>query len=92
VKKGWQLTEGSVYRILSIGARDSILETEGVFRGFATLGLDEVGLCIEQTKKRKKTVRIIPLHVILAIDVVSEKKKKPDKHDEHKEDLAMSYS
>ncbi len=81
-KKGWRLTEGSRYRIISIGAKDSVIETEGVFKGFATLGLDEVGLCIEQNKGKKKTLRIIPLQVILAIDVISEKKEKKKKDDE----------
>ena len=63
-KKGWKLTEGSRYRIISIGAKDSVMETEGVFKGFATLSLDEVGLCIELTKNKKKFLRIIPLQAI----------------------------
>jgi len=81
-KKGWRLTEGSIYRIISIGAKDSVIETEGVFRGFATLGLDDVGLCIEQKKGKKKMLRIIPLQVILAIDVISEKKEKKKKDED----------
>jgi len=75
-KKGWKLTEGSRYRIISMGAKDSVIETEGIFRGFATLGMDEVGLCIEHGKGKKKMTRIIPLQVILAIDVLSEKEEK----------------
>lgn len=81
-RKGWRPTEGSVYRIISIGAKDSVIETEGVFKGFATLGLDEVGLCIEQNKGKKKMLRIIPLQVILAIDVISEKKEKKRREEE----------
>ncbi|HHF59262.1 MAG TPA: hypothetical protein ENL44_03585 [Thermoplasmatales archaeon] len=81
-KKGWKLTEGSKYRIISIGAKDSVIETEGIFRGFATLGMDEVGLCIERNKGKKKMIRIIPLQVILAIDVLSEKEEKQKETEE----------
>ncbi|RLF28666.1 MAG: hypothetical protein DRN08_00345 [Thermoplasmata archaeon] len=71
-----QLTEGSTYRIISIGAKDSALETEGVFKGFATLGIDEVGLLMELGKKHGKMegkIRIVPLHAILAIDIIDAK-------------------
>ncbi|HID25571.1 MAG TPA: hypothetical protein EYP23_03810 [Thermoplasmata archaeon] len=83
-KQGWQLLEGSKYKILSIGARESVLETVGTFRGFASLGLDEVGLCIEQTRKKKRVIRIIPLHVVLAIDVLSENRA-PEREEESEE-------
>ena len=74
-KRGIQLIEGSKYRVLSVGAKDTLMETEGVFRGYATLGIDEVGICIERQRGRKKNIRIIPLHAILAIDVLAEAKK-----------------
>ncbi len=77
-KDGWQLTEGSLYLITSIGAKDNSLETEGIFKGFASLGLDEIGICIEQTKNRKGKLRVIPIHAILAIDVISEKEKEKE--------------
>ncbi|HDD57253.1 MAG: hypothetical protein DRP55_10400 [Spirochaetes bacterium] len=70
-KQGMQLVEGSKYRIFSVGTKESVMKTEGIFKGYVTLGVDEVGLCIEYQKGRKKNLRIIPLPVILAIDVVS---------------------
>lgn len=88
-KKGWELTEGSRYRIISIGAKDSAMETEGIFRGFANLGLDDVGICIEQSKGKKRMLRIIPLQVILAIDVISEKR---EEKKEREEDLPGFYT
>lgn len=72
-----KLTEGSKYRIISIGGRENPLETEGIFMGFSTLGIDEIGLImnIDDTNIGKKgKTRIIPLHAILAIDVLDEKK------------------
>ncbi|HEC82022.1 MAG TPA: hypothetical protein ENI42_06325 [Thermoplasmatales archaeon] len=81
-KKGWQLTEGSKYKIYSLGARDATMETIGVFKGFASLGLDEIGLCIEMEKRKKEITRIIPLHAILAIDVISENKAKEEEEEE----------
>ena len=68
-----ELTEGSEYKITSLGGRDNALETEGTFKGFMSIGVDEVGLLMELGKKHDKMagkIRIIPLHVILAIDVL----------------------
>ena len=88
-EKKMELTEGSVYKITSLGGRDKILETEGVFKGFISIGVDETGLLMELSKShgdlRGKT-RIVPLHVILLIDVLDAKE------DEKKEDYkGMSH-
>jgi len=74
-----ELTEGSTYKITSIGARDSIIETEGKFKGFISIGVDETGLLINLSKNHGKMagkIRIIPLHVILLIDVLDAKENK----------------
>ena len=79
-----KLTEGSSYRILSIGGRENALETEGVFKGFASIGIDEGGIQIEMSQKHgdlQGKIRIVPLHAILAIDILDEKK------DEDAEDI-----
>ncbi|MBN2599613.1 MAG: hypothetical protein JXA75_03645 [Candidatus Thermoplasmatota archaeon] len=75
-KEDWKLIEGSRYKIISIGGRDSSLETEGIFRGYATIGIEEAGLVIEQgtvQKDSEEKLRIVPLHAILAIDVLDVK-------------------
>ena len=75
-KEDWKLIEGSRYKIISIGGRDSSLETEGVFRGYATIGIEEAGLVIElstEHQSESEKVRIVPLHAILAIDVLDVK-------------------
>jgi len=85
-KEQLQLTEESRYRIISIGGRDTALETEGVFKGFASMGIDEAGILIElgpAHKEMKGTLRIVPLHAILAIDILDVKKH--DKKDDEKE-------
>lgn len=71
-----ELTEGSIYKITSVGARDNVLETEGKFKGFISIGVDETGLLIELSKSHGKLagkIRIVPLHVILLIDVLDAK-------------------
>jgi len=84
-----ELTEGSEYKIISLGGRDSALETEGTFKGFMSIGVDEVGLLMELSDKHGKMagkIRIVPLHVILAIDVLESKpymKKDSDKETSH---------
>jgi len=72
-KEDWKLIEGSRYKILSIGGRDNSLETEGIFRGYATIGIEEAGLVIDLCAENEKggdKLRIVPLHAILAIDVL----------------------
>jgi len=82
-EKKLELTEGSVYKIISLGSRDNLIETEGVFKGFISIGVDETGLLMELNSSHGDMagkMRIIPLHVILLIDVldVKEEEKKDD--------------
>jgi hypothetical protein len=82
-EKKLELTEGSVYKITSLGSRDSPIETEGVFLGFISIGVDETGLLMKLSNNHGKMagkIRIVPLHVILLIDVidVKENEKKDD--------------
>ena len=84
-----ELTEGSEYKIYSVGGRDSMLETEGVFKGFISIGVDEVGLLMELSANHgdmSGKIRILPLHVILAVDVLEAKpnKKKEDDNTQSK--------
>jgi hypothetical protein len=91
-KEEWKLIDGSRYKIISIGGRDSSLETEGIFRGYATIGIEEAGLVIElQTMPEAagEKLRIIPLHAILAIDVLDVKQH--EKSDEDKEPSGHYY-
>ena len=85
-EKKLELTEGSVYKITSLGGRDQLLETTGTFKGFISIGVDETGLLMElgdahSTKGGK--IRIVPLHVILLIDVLDAKEN--EKKDEYKD-------
>lgn len=85
-KPDFKLTEGSRYKIASIGGRDHTIDTDGVFKGFANMGIDEVGLLMELSEKHgemKGKTRIVPLHAILAIDVLDtiKREKKEDGKD-----------
>jgi hypothetical protein len=87
------LTEGSRYIIHSIGRRDEMLVTEGMFLGYTRIGSDEA-LCIEVDEKKKKKLRIVPVHMILAMDIVSEAKvpsKKEGKKGDSPADIPISY-
>lgn len=75
-KQNRELTEGSEYKITSLGTRDRLIETEGVFEGFISVGLDGTGLLMklgENHEGMQGKIRIVPLHAILMIDVLSEK-------------------
>ena len=85
-----QLIVGSKYHIFSLGSRDNPLETVGKFIGFSILGSSEA-ICIELDKSHKKLggkTRMIPSHMVLALDVLSEAK---DKEKPDEEALARSY-
>ena len=78
-EKKMELTEGSTYKITSIGSRDSVIETEGTFKGFISIGVDETGLLMDLGKSHgdmSGKIRIVPLHVILLIDVLDAKENK----------------
>jgi hypothetical protein len=84
--KKMELTEGSVYKITSLGARETLLETEGTFKGFITIGVDETGLLMKLNTSHGDIagkIRIIPLHVILLIDVLDAKE--DEKKDDYKD-------
>ena len=84
-KPEMELTDGSEYNIISIGGKDSSLETKGIFKGFMTIGIDEIGLIMKLDKDHGDMtgkIRIVPLQAILAIDVLDAKpnsKKDDDK-------------
>ena len=80
-----ELTIGSKYRIISIGGRDSPIESEGVFEGYISIGADALGLLLKLNEKYKEMngkIRIIPIQAILAIDIINAKPRKEDKDKE----------
>jgi hypothetical protein len=75
-KEELKLVEESHYKITSIGARDTALETEGIFKGYANIGIEEAGLLMELGETHgaeKGKLRIVPLHAILSIDIYDHK-------------------
>lgn len=67
-----QLVEGSIYRITSLETKDKPLITKGVFKGYTMVG-DVDALCIELDDTYSEfagKLRIIPSHIVLAIDVI----------------------
>lgn len=79
------LVKGSKYRIVSLETRDKPLVSHGTFKGYVVIGHDE-GLCLELDESHKELegrTRIIPTHMIIAIDVIEtaakeEEAAKPD--------------
>jgi len=75
------LTKGSRYRITSLETRDKPMITHGVFRGYAAIGPED-GICIELDASHAELagkIRIIPSHMIIAIDVVEQAEEKREK-------------
>ena len=81
-KDAFQLTQGSQYVIRSLEARDKPLESRGIFKGYTAIAQDDA-LCIELDESHgdlKGKYRVIPTHMVLAIDVITHAsaKKKPE--------------
>ena len=75
------LTKGSRYRITSMETRDKPLITHGTFRGYAALGPDDA-ICIELDQSHPDLagkVRLIPCHMVIAIDVIEQHEEKKEK-------------
>ena len=75
-KSHMELTKGSHYKIYSLGSREKYLTSEGVFEGYITVGVDEIGLLMELNDKNEHMsgkMRIIPIHAVLAIDILEAK-------------------
>ena len=77
------LTKGSRYRIESMETREKPLLTHGIFRGYGTIGPDDA-IVMELDESHKDMVgriRLIPCHMVIAIDVIQavEEEKKPEK-------------
>ena len=53
-----ELTVGSEYKIISLGGRDNVLETEGIFEGFVSVGVDEIGIRIKLNEKHGERFRV----------------------------------
>jgi hypothetical protein len=69
----FQMTIGSKYRIRSLESRDKPLITQGTFKGYAAFGHDDA-VCMELDESHNEDAgrtRVIPGHMILAIDVLS---------------------
>ncbi len=69
-EKAFVLTKGSKYRVLSVEARDKPMETVGIFKGFTSIGPDEALVLEVESQEGSTGIRLIPLHMILAIDVL----------------------
>ncbi len=80
---GMTLTKGSRYRIESMETREKPLVTHGIFKGYATIGPDDaiVMQLDESHKDLAGRIRLIPCHMIIAIDVIQivEEEKKLEK-------------
>ncbi len=69
-----KLTKGSLYRIQSMGTRDKTIVTEGTYKGFVGFGATgaiamELG---EFHEELSGTVRILPGHMILTLDILEQ--------------------
>jgi hypothetical protein len=69
----FQLTVGSKYRIRSLESRDNPLVSQGVFKGYTAFGHDDA-ICIELDEFHKEDsgkIRVIPAHMVIALDVLT---------------------
>lgn len=71
-KDAIELTVGSNCRIKSLGSKDKPLLSFGIFKGYTAIGSSD-GICIELDEIHKDLagkIRIIPSHMVMAIDIL----------------------
>ncbi len=78
---------GSHYRVRSLGTHEAPVVTEGEFLGFTSFGMGGQGMRIRMGDTHEEDagrVRVIPLHMVLHVDVLTQKaapdKKKDESH------------
>lgn len=79
-----ELIPGSKYVIYSVGSEKEIMQTSGIFVGYSYISKDEGGICIKMDSShgsKEGLIRIIPISMILAIDIIEEKKRKEKKEE-----------
>jgi hypothetical protein len=80
-----RLIEGSEYEVQSLGSRENPLVTKGIFRGYTMVGIHAEALCIELGSSHKKfegKIRVLPSHMILAIDIIKEGEEEEDEEED----------
>ncbi|MCD6461716.1 MAG: hypothetical protein J7L61_03130 [Thermoplasmata archaeon] len=82
-----KLVEGSVLRVLSLGTREEMLVSRGVFKGYTGIGSDE-GFCMGLREDDVEFIRIIPTHMILAVDILEQAE---EEGEEREEEIPASY-
>ncbi|MHB8585545.1 MAG: hypothetical protein ACYDDF_06890 [Thermoplasmatota archaeon] len=85
------LVIGSTYRIWSLGSREERIETRGIFRGIVSIGtIDAIAMELASTHEKEIAgkIRVIPSHMVLALDVL-ESVKEPE---EDKGEASMHYT
>ena len=83
------LTKGSKYRIKSLGTREELTETIGVFKGYTSMAGDE-GMVLELGKEHgddKGLTRVLPLHMIIFIDIITP----AEEHEERRDDKTPMF-
>lgn len=83
-KKKIQLIEGSRYRIISLESKDRPLISKGIFKGYTIIGnVDAICLELDESHMELRgKMRIIPSHMVLCIDVISEVEEKKEEDEE----------
>jgi hypothetical protein len=78
---------GSHYRVRSLGTQKEPFVSEGEFLGFTSFGMGGQGMRLKLADSHGEDagrVRVIPLHMIMHVDILSQKspesKKKDDEH------------
>ena len=79
------LTLGSKYHVRSLASREAVLETRGVFRGVVSVGtIDGLAMELDETHKELKgKIRVIPTHMVLAVDILEAVKKEETAQEGH---------
>ncbi len=77
---GSELVEGSQYMLRSLYSREKTLETRGEFKGYIFIGREQaLKMELDDSHEDAGTIRVIPSHMIIHIDIISQASRKKEK-------------
>ncbi len=68
-----QLTKSSHYKVRSFTSKEEVMTSSGYFKGYVQIGNHHaLKIELDETHEEEGTVRIIPYHTVVNIDIIEQ--------------------
>ncbi len=78
-----RLTENSHYKVRSFTSKEEVMTTSGYFKGYIQIGNHHaLKIELDDTHEKEGTIRIIPYHTVVNIDILEQVEPEKDEKSE----------